>query len=218
MIETLLDLFKTLTDPPRLIQLLSTVMTGWLGYALLFGIVFAETGLLIGFFLPGDSLLFTVGVVAGAGQLDMFAINALLIIAAIVGMALGTCSGSRPDHMCSIGPTRASSSGNTSLARKSSTTSTAARRSSMRASCHRAHVRAVHAAWLRCRITVPGVQRVRRDRLGGPDDYSRILPRWCSVDPAHFEKVVILIILISVLPVVFEVLKSRRQIRDIASK
>jgi membrane-associated protein len=34
----------------------------------------------------------------------------------------------------------------------------------------------------------------------------------------HFEKVVILIILISVLPVVFEVLKSRRQIRDIASK
>ena len=89
MIETLLDFLKTLTDPPRLIQLLSTVMTGWLGYALLFGIVFAETGLLIGFFLPGDSLLFTVGVVAGAGQLDMFAINALLIIAAIVGDGVG---------------------------------------------------------------------------------------------------------------------------------
>ena len=90
MIHTLLDLLKTLTDPPRLIQLLATVMTGWLGYALLFGIVFAETGLLIGFFLPGDSLLFTVGVVAGAGQLDIFAINVVLIIAAIVGD--GCCS------------------------------------------------------------------------------------------------------------------------------
>ena len=44
---------------------------------------------MIGFFLPGDSLLFTVGVVAGAGQLDMFAINALLIVAAIVGDGVG---------------------------------------------------------------------------------------------------------------------------------
>jgi len=37
------------------------VLTGWLGYGLLFGVVFAETGLLTGFFLPGDSFLFTVG-------------------------------------------------------------------------------------------------------------------------------------------------------------
>lgn len=89
MLHSLLDLFKSLTDPPRLIQLLSTVMTGWLGYATLFGIVFAETGLLIGFFLPGDSLLFTVGVVAGAGQLDLLLINAILIVAAIAGDATG---------------------------------------------------------------------------------------------------------------------------------
>jgi membrane-associated protein len=101
----LLDFLKTLTDPPRLIQFLATVMTGWLGYATLFAIVFAETGLLVGFFLPGDSLLFTVGVVAGAGQLDIFLINALLIIAAIVGDATGYMLGrhagyrvfSRPD-------------------------------------------------------------------------------------------------------------------------
>ena len=45
--DTLIDLLKSLTDPPRLIQLLSTVITGWLGYAVLFAIVFAETGLLI---------------------------------------------------------------------------------------------------------------------------------------------------------------------------
>lgn len=89
MIHSLLDLLKSLTDPPRLIQLLSTVMTGWLGYAALFAIVFAETGLLIGFFLPGDSLLFTVGVVAGAGQLDIVMINILLIVAAVVGDATG---------------------------------------------------------------------------------------------------------------------------------
>lgn len=85
----LLDLFKSLTDPERLIQLLSTVMTGWLGYALLIAIVFAETGLLVGFFLPGDSLLFTVGVVAGAGKLDIVLINLVLIAAAIVGDAVG---------------------------------------------------------------------------------------------------------------------------------
>ena len=42
------------------------------------GIVFAETGLLVGLFLPGDSLLFTVGVVAGAGELDIVRICALL--------------------------------------------------------------------------------------------------------------------------------------------
>ena len=89
MIHSLIELLKSLTDPPRLIELLATVMTGWLGYAALFAIVFAETGLLIGFFLPGDSLLFTVGVVAGAGQLDILAINVLLIIAAIVGDATG---------------------------------------------------------------------------------------------------------------------------------
>ena len=56
MLHSLLDLLKSLTDPPRLIELLSTVMTGWLGYAALFAIVFAETGLLIGFFGRSFSL------------------------------------------------------------------------------------------------------------------------------------------------------------------
>jgi membrane protein DedA with SNARE-associated domain len=71
MLEALIDFLRTLTTPERLIKLLTTVFTGWLGYALLFGVVFAETGLLTGFFLPGDSFLFTVGVVAGAGQLRL---------------------------------------------------------------------------------------------------------------------------------------------------
>lgn len=89
MIRTLLDFLHTLTNPEQLIQLLSTAMSGWLGYALLFAVVFSETGLLIGFFLPGDSLLFTVGVVAGAGQLDIIAINIALMAAAIIGDGVG---------------------------------------------------------------------------------------------------------------------------------
>ena len=85
----IIDFLRSLTDPPRLIHLLSTVISGWYGYATLFAIVFSETGLLVGFFLPGDSLLFTVGVVAGAGKLDIVLIVVLLIVAAILGVGTG---------------------------------------------------------------------------------------------------------------------------------
>ena len=95
MIHSLVDFLRTLTTPDRLIQFLSTVMTGWWGYGLLTGIVFAETGLLVGFFLPGDSLLFTVGVVAGAGQLNIWLIIALLICASMVGDWSGYMIGRR---------------------------------------------------------------------------------------------------------------------------
>ena len=91
----LLDLWRSLTDPDRLIQVLSQVITGWLGYAMLAGVVFAETGLLVGLFLPGDSLLFTVGVVSGAGQLDIVPICALLAAASIAGDQSGYFLGRR---------------------------------------------------------------------------------------------------------------------------
>ncbi len=61
----------------------------WGGYIGLFVIIFAETGLLIGFFLPGDSLLVTAGLFAARGQLDIWWLNILLIIAAITGDAVG---------------------------------------------------------------------------------------------------------------------------------
>jgi membrane-associated protein len=67
----------------------------WGGYGLLFAIVFAETGLLIGFFLPGDSLLFTAGVVAGTGVLDIWWLNLLLIAAAVAGDSMGYAIGRR---------------------------------------------------------------------------------------------------------------------------
>jgi len=89
MLHSLLDFLHSLTDPERLIHLLSTLLTGWLGYATLFGLVFAETGMLVGFFLPGDSLLFTVGVVCGAGRLDIVLVCVLLICAAMLGDTAG---------------------------------------------------------------------------------------------------------------------------------
>jgi membrane-associated protein len=61
----------------------------WAGYIGLFIIVFAETGLLIGFFLPGDSLLIATGVVASKGHLEIEVLIPLLIVAAITGDATG---------------------------------------------------------------------------------------------------------------------------------
>ena len=105
MIEALLEFIRTLTNPEKLIHLLSEVLGGPLGYLMLIAVVFAETGLLMGFFLPGDSLLFTVGVVAGAGHLDIVLINVVLMVAAVVGDGVGYYLGyktgpaifSRPD-------------------------------------------------------------------------------------------------------------------------
>ncbi len=89
MISSILEFLRALTNPEKLIELLSTLLSGWLGYSALSGVVFAETGLLLGFFLPGDSLLFTVGVVAGAGQLNIALINAALMAAAMIGDSTG---------------------------------------------------------------------------------------------------------------------------------
>jgi len=63
------------------------VQTG--GYIALAIIVFAETGLMIGFFLPGDSLLVTAGLFAAKGDLDIVVLNVLLITCAILGDATG---------------------------------------------------------------------------------------------------------------------------------
>ncbi len=52
MIGGALDFLRSLTNPERLIHLLSTLLAGWLGYTALAGIVFAETGLLLGFSSP----------------------------------------------------------------------------------------------------------------------------------------------------------------------
>jgi membrane-associated protein len=95
LITQIIDFIRGLTDPEKLIHLLSTVLTGSIGYLVLFLIVFAESGLLVGFFLPGDSLLFTVGVVAGAGKLDVASVIFLLAAASILGDGIGFLIGNK---------------------------------------------------------------------------------------------------------------------------
>lgn len=63
------------------------------GYLGLFGIIFAESGLFIGFFLPGDSLLFTAGFLASQGFLNIWVLAALTFIAAILGDNFGYAFG-----------------------------------------------------------------------------------------------------------------------------
>lgn len=62
-----------------------TSQYGALSYAILFAIIFAETGLVVTPFLPGDSLLFAAGAICSLGTLDPTVLCALLIIAAILG-------------------------------------------------------------------------------------------------------------------------------------
>jgi len=61
----------------------------WGGYLLLFMIVFAETGLFAGFFLPGDSLLITAGIIAASGRLDITLVIATLCCGAVLGDTTG---------------------------------------------------------------------------------------------------------------------------------
>lgn len=83
-------LVQLLTDPAALYELVR-----WGGYVALVAVVFTETGLLIGFFLPGDSLLITAGLVAAAGGLDIWLLGGLLSVAAIAGDSVGYAIGYR---------------------------------------------------------------------------------------------------------------------------
>jgi membrane-associated protein len=67
----------------------------WGGYVVLIAIVFTETGLLVGFFLPGDSLLITAGLVAATGTLNIWWLTVSLSVAAIVGDSVGYAIGRR---------------------------------------------------------------------------------------------------------------------------
>lgn len=94
-LATVLALLPSWLDPEKLIR------SG--GYILLFGIVFAESGLLIGFFLPGDSLLFIAGM-ASAGlfaggrnpvQFNLYVVLIGVFVAAVVGDQVGYAFGNK---------------------------------------------------------------------------------------------------------------------------
>jgi membrane-associated protein len=59
-------------------------MGAWV-YAIIFLIIFAETGLVIAPFLPGDSLLFAAGALAGTGRLELWVVVVIVIVAAVAG-------------------------------------------------------------------------------------------------------------------------------------
>jgi len=63
------------------------------GYFLLFGMVFAESGLFFGFFLPGDSLLFTAGILASQGFFQIEIVLVGVALAAILGDQVGYWTG-----------------------------------------------------------------------------------------------------------------------------
>lgn len=78
--ETLAEFFHKLYHFDELIR--------WGGHTVLIAIVFAETGIMAGFFLPGDSLLVTAGLLSSQGLLNIWVLNIELMLAAIVGDTL----------------------------------------------------------------------------------------------------------------------------------
>lgn len=89
-IEILIDFVLHIDD-----HLLSLVQTyGLWTYAILFLIIFAETGLVVTPFLPGDSLLFAAGALAATGALDPFILFFLLFVAAVLGDTVNYSLGS----------------------------------------------------------------------------------------------------------------------------
>jgi membrane-associated protein len=90
-LQTVLDLLRGILSGAYTLDMLIQ----WGGYLMLVAIVFTETGLLVGLFLPGDSLLITAGLLAGAGTLDIWWLNALVITAAIAGDSTGYAIGVR---------------------------------------------------------------------------------------------------------------------------
>ena len=87
----MIEFLKQLTNPESIIQ--------YGGLALLLFVVFAETGLLIGFFLPGDSLIFISGMFCSSHnellKANLFVLIFLLSLAAIAGNAIGYWFGNK---------------------------------------------------------------------------------------------------------------------------
>ena len=82
--DTLLLLLDFILHVDRHLREFVDAYGGWV-YALLFLVIFVETGLVVMPFLPGDSLLFVVGTLAGAGLMNYPLVMALLVAAAVIG-------------------------------------------------------------------------------------------------------------------------------------
>jgi membrane-associated protein len=89
-VHLLSTIFALSLDPKEILNSLSPY--GEIGLML---IIFAETGLLVGFFLPGDSLLFTAGILANQGKLNLAAVLLGCFAAAVIGDQVGFTIGER---------------------------------------------------------------------------------------------------------------------------
>lgn len=85
------DIISSLLHPTATIQSAGSIG----GYLILTAIIFSECGLLVGFFLPGDSVLFAAGVLAAQGLFNIWIVMALLLAAAIIGVSVGYGVGAR---------------------------------------------------------------------------------------------------------------------------
>lgn len=97
--QPVIDFLLAIKDPNKLLELVRSLLENPLGTLALCAIVFAETGLLVGFFLPGDSLLFSIGVASGASGVNVFALAGMLMIAAILGDNVGYFLGKKAGPM-----------------------------------------------------------------------------------------------------------------------
>lgn len=88
--DQLIELFRKIMDVQAIIQ--------WGGIFMICVIVFVETGLFVGFFLPGDSLLVTAGIFASSGHLDLMWLLLLASICAVVGDQVGYLIGRSAGH------------------------------------------------------------------------------------------------------------------------
>ena len=209
--DSLLDFLKSLYNAERLLAMVRLLLSSGGGVAGLCAIVFAETGLLAGFFLPGDSLLFSIGVAVGAANGNPLVLGVLLMMAAIAGdntgYFLGRKAGPRifsrpqsrlfhPDHL-----------------RK---TSEFYNRYGARAIIYARFMPIIRT----CTPFVAGVARMPYSRflryslLGGIIWIGFMLTLGYKMGQieivrANFEKVVLGIILLSLLPAVIEVWKAR---------
>lgn len=222
--EAITDLLKYL-NPQTLIDTLLAMLGNYVYLGLIF-IIFAETGLAVGFFLPGDSLLVVCGLMAAAGKLNIWVMLVTLFLAAIIGDGVGYYSGKKvgqaifnkpksrffnPKHLKKAHEFYEKHGGKTIvLARFVPIVRTFA-------------PIVAGAADMRYRDFVfynilGGFLWVTSMLLAGyflGGVIERIMQSWFGIEgfklQEHIDKVVIVVVLLSILPIIYEYIKARRE-------
>jgi membrane-associated protein len=211
--QPIADFLKSLYNAERLLELVRTLLSSSYGLAGLAGIIFAETGLLAGFFLPGDSLLFSVGVASGAAGINIWMVAGMLMAAAILGDNLGYYLGYQAGPRIFSRPkSRFFNPDQIQRTRKFY------EKYGARAIMYARFIPIVRS----CTPFIAGVARMPYVKfltfslLGGTIWIAAITTLGCQLGQVelvrkNFEKVVLGIILLSLSPVVWETLKARRR-------